>query len=442
MMDTNRRKFLKTGALLGAGVATAGTLQASGDEAILPRRKGVSRVVVIGGGFGGLSAAKMIKKRAPKTEVVVIEKRSHFLSCPYSNAWLGGLIEYEALAQDYFQPTASHDYRLLQATVTDIDRTTRRIKSTAGTIAYDYLVLAPGIAYDYTPLFGGDTDKAQSVYLNCPPALMPGSEQLALARQLRAVKEGDFIITVPPGVFRCPPAPYERACMVAHWYEKHNIKGRVIIIDPRPEPAAKAAGFLYAFKNHYADRIVYLHSAQLKDVDPLSGHLTIERFSPEKLDFLPQTLPFAVANVIPPIRASGLIKKAGLQTHEGGWAKLAGVHQQSISDDRIFVVGDAQGSFPYPKSGQMASAQGKVVAEQIAVRIKGETLNPSAHLPYNVCYSLTRGDPKEAIAVFHEVRYSAKNGIEITASETKRPDRATAKAAADWFGGIMDDLFL
>lgn len=440
-MDQARRSFFKVAAATGAATAIGPLgLQADETTPLLPKSKG-KRVVVIGGGFGGLSAAKTLRQKDKSIEVVVLEKRPNFISCPYSNGWIGGIVDYEELHHDAFAPAQKYGYKLVQTTVTGIDRAARTVKTANGSVGYDYLILSPGIRYDYAPYFGSDTAKAEAVYQSAPPALQPGNEQLALVRQLRAVKGGNFVIVIPEGVFRCPPAPYERACMVAAWYKKQNIKGKVIVIDPREKPLAKAEGFLHSFKTLYPDTIEYIHSAKFKDIDLDKKIVYAERFNKEKADFEPVSFDYAAANVIPAVRASSLIGEAGLQTHAGGWARLSGPSHRSANDERVYVIGDSQGEFPYPKSGQMANAQAKVAAAHIAARLAGKPLDEFALLPFNVCYSLIGRDPATAIVVFHDV--SVQEGkIKVTARDTQVADEATGKATTDWYRGIIADIFL
>jgi NADH dehydrogenase FAD-containing subunit len=469
----NRRDLLKLSGLTVAATTIAGCSASSGakpsegvstqnTKTLLGATNG-KRVVVIGAGFGGLTVAKYLKKANKDIEVVVLEKRDNFMSCPYSNTWLGGVMDVtnkapvtlDTLSYDYYAPATKYGYKLIQTTVTAIDRTSRVVTTTCGTVGYDYLVIAPGIIYDYSKLFGNDKDMASRCLMECPPALMPGSEHIALKRQLVDMEEGNFVIVVPESAYRCPPAPYERAAMVAYYMKKNDIKGKVLILDPREKPVAKPKEFMEVYGSLYPNIVEYHKNTFLKSVNLDKKELTVIVREGEKET--EKVVKYAVANIIPKNVGSPVMKMAGVKTNGDGYALVklplhTALNQDGTADDRVFVLGDsiaatnfAAGS-GYPKSGHMANAQGIIVATQISSKIAGIP-NKGLELPNNTCYSIVNGDPKEAVVVNHKVEFIVEdvNGqkvekVKVTARTGARSGDL-GKSTDGWYVSIMKDLF-
>lgn len=437
-MSLSRRDLFK---LAGVGVLTAGLPSAvfSAAEkkrfpAMLPSPKG-NRVVICGGGWAGLTVAKYLKKENPNMEVVLIEKRPNFFSCPISNAWLADLVNLDFLSYDYHQPASKYGYRFINTVVVGIERDKKRVYTNHGYIEYDYLVLAPGIRYNYDAWFKGDKDMAAYTKINYPAAFIPGSEHLALKRKIWEFEEGDFVITVPPGTFRCPPAPYERAAMIASVFKKNNVKGRVIILDPKDDIAPKGPGFRAAYEQLHLGIVEYVPKAQIKEVDPMKKVIKTTAG-----DFK-----FTDANLVPPHQAGKLIWMADLiaKDKDGkptGFADQDPLTFQAKSDPRVFLVGDVMGSVPYPKSGHMANSQGKIVAKIIAGRIAGKDVKPT--LPDNTCYSMVNGDPQEAIVISATYDYNDKEK-KIVPKPKVINERSTdlAKATYEWAKSMYRDMF-
>lgn len=428
----NRRDLLKWSLIASA-------TQVLAYSSLVIKRK--QRVIVCGGGFGGLTTAKYLKIFNPELEVLLIEKNSHFISCPYSNIWLGGVkgVSLRDLSFNYLSASSEFGYQFINETIVDIDRKTKKLTTHKQIYKYDYLILSTGIDYDYTKLFS-DTKKAQNVYTLYPPAMKPGSEHLLLKKKIENFTSGNFIINVPSGTYRCPPAPYERACMIAYYFKTHNIKAKVILIDPRDKPGAKSKGFLSSFKELYKDYLEYHPTTEIKDIDFKKNLLLVESFDKTTLGYLPKKIPFSDANIIPNMKPSALIQKTGLELTKKGWVKLKEPTFESVSDENILVVGDSVG-YPYPKSGHMANSCGYIAAKQLAYKTLGKTFPYEKELPSNICYSLVNGTPKEGIAVHHNVSYSKKEGIKVSANSTPTRDQATGEALESWYKGITSDLF-
>lgn len=426
-----RRDFLKYSIIAGA-LLNVKKLHAKPKKNIHK-----TTVAIAGAGFAGLSVAKEIKNLNPNIDVLVIEKRTHFMSCPFSNAWLGEVqdITFEDLNYDYNSAVNTYGYNFLNATITDIQKDEKTIVTNKGKVNYDYLVIATGIDYNYKKLFKKDKIKAKECLIKAPPGLKPGSEHLALKRMIKNFKGGNFVISVPSQSYKCPPAPYERACMIAHYFKENNIKGKVIILDPRSKPAAKPESFLKAFKDYYGDVIEYKAHTNFKDIDFENKKIIVESFNKKTVDYEMKSISFEEASIIPPNTSSILIKKAGLATYAQGWAKLKQPTFRSISDDFIYILGDAQGEYPYPKSAQMANSCGYLVATELVNRLRNKGFDYKTHLPGNVCYSMI--SEKDAVSISHLYEFS--NRVKVT-TITSNIDTYTADAAVGWYFGLIEDI--
>jgi len=403
-------------------------------DAMLPPPKG-NRVVICGGGWAGLTVAKYLKKENPNIDVVLIEKRPNFFSCPISNPWLADLVSLDFLSHDYNQPASKYGYRFINTTVIGIERDKRRVYTPQGYIEYNYLVLAPGIRYNYSAWFGDDKEMARLTRTNYPPAYIPGSEHLALKRKIQEFEEGDFIITVPPGLYRCPPAPYERAAMIAYVFKKNNVKGKVVILDPKDDIAPKGPGFRAAYEQLFLGIVEYVPKASIKEVDPVKKIIKTTAG-----DFK-----FTDANLSPPHQAGELVWMADLiaKDKDGkptGWADQDPLTFQAKADPNVFLVGDVISGVPYPKSGHMANSQGKIVAKIIASRIAGKDIKPT--LPDNTCYSMVNGDPQEAIVINVNYEYNEQEK-KINPRPRVINDRSQdlAKATYEWAKSMYRDMF-
>ncbi len=440
-----RRDLLKGLGVVAASSALPLSLQASSslksavsNPAVNRSKK--TRVIVCGGGFGGLTTARYLKQSNPALEVLLIEQNRAFVSCPYSNVWLGGVegVSLEDLSFDYLSASIKYGYDFIREVIIDIDKKAQTVTTNNECYHYDYLVLSPGIDYDYSKIFP-DTTTAKAVYTHYPPAMKPGSEHLRLKHAVENFQGGNFIITVPSGTYRCPPAPYERACMVAYYFKTHGIKGKVLLLDPREKPATKAKGFLESFNNLYSDYIEYIPTAEIKGIDVEKKILSIETFNTKTLAYTPQNIAFSYANIIPPMKPAKLIDIAGLELNESGWVKLKAPGFESVTDDKIYVLGDA-GGHPFPKSGHMANSCGHVVANELGARTLGKKFDITAHLPGNICYSMVNGSPKEGIWVSHHISYNTTQGLKATSEAMTQRDKKTGNAIAAWYSGITSDM--
>lgn len=453
-MDISRRNLLKVSGLSVAAFAVTGSVTTAAVtesktcknvKKLMPKSAG-KRVVIVGGGWGGLTAARNVKKQAPDAEVIVLEKRAVFTSCPISNEWLVGEIALDFLTRDFFTAAKEYGYKMLQTTVTDIDRKSRSVATTCGTIDYDYLVLSPGIRYDYSGWFGDDAQMAERCRQECPPALMQGSEHAALKKILEDFEGGNFIISIPDGAYRCPPAPYERAALIANYFRKNDIDGKVIILDPKDSPKPKGPGFMAAYKELYADIVEFHPNSSVKGVDLDKKELKVA-VTDADLKTTMKIVKFDAACLIPVNGASELIKKAGVSMGKAGWGQMKAPTFQTKADDRVFVIGDSVGGYPYPKSGSIANGQGHIVADQIASRIKGTKEITNVTLPVNTCYSMVNDTEAISIsAAFSLVDAKDPQGksIKKIVGDKKANNKRSAalgKGTHNWYQGMMTDLF-
>lgn len=457
-MAFNRRDLLKVGGLSVAAAMFAGCTTSSGPQTtegkkvskmILPKPTG-NRVVVIGAGFGGLSLARSVRENNPNAEVIVLEKRDIFMSCPFSNTYLAELedVELSTLTRDFYAPAKEFGYKFMQCEVLQIDRKTKTVSTSIGDINYDILALAPGIAYDYKAQFPKwDDAKIAKVAQEAPAAMITGSEHLALKRLLSNMEDGNVIITVPSGKYRCPPAPYERACMIAHYMKKEDIRGKVIILDAAPKPRAKAAAFMETFTEVYSDIIEFRGDVTIEDVD--LENQVIHYYTEDKdLNVKKYKDSYQVLNLIPQNRAHPLIELSGIKTNAWGGAQLSGAGFTSVTDSSIYVVGDCVGH-AIPPSGQTANWAGKRAGKHIAQRLAGKAVDEMNALPYknaNVCYSMVSGDPEEAIMVTHDFSFvdgvlKGKGSVPKDKASGKFRTRAIGKATREWYRGIISDMF-
>ncbi len=398
-----RRTLLKTGLALGAALLSSTCRALQG------------RVIIIGGGWGGLAAARHLRQLAPALEVMLIERQASFWSHPMSNRWLVEMIDGASLQHDYRAAARKHAYTFLQAEVHEIDRSRRSVTSTAGTFSYDWLILATGIREDFSAWYDIDRDAAAFTQTHFPAAFADAESHRRLKAKLQNFTGGDLVMTIPPMPYRCPPAPYERAGMIAWWMKTRHIKGRLIVLDPN----LPALSFDRVFRDSYRDQITYLPQAQVRQVDPYKKRIVT--------DF--DTIDFADAILMPPQQAAGLVWQAGLiepasDGKPGGWAAHDPVNLHVPGDERVFLVGDLLGkSSPlfgyYPKTGQMAARQGRIAARQIAARAAGKT--PETSLPDSACYVINRVEPMEIAHVETHFRLRGDGLIQQTVKQGYNP---------------------
>jgi NADH dehydrogenase FAD-containing subunit len=412
----NRRNFLTAAGALGISLkANAAPPAILSSTTLLPPSKG-KRVVIVGGGWGGLSAARHLREVAPDLEVVLLEKNAAFWSHPLSNQWLVGLSDGRHLVQDYLAAASAYGYTFIRTEVTAIERDTRQVISDQGALNYDWLILATGIRYNFAPWFGADRRAAEYTQQNYPAAFIGGEETRALKKKLENFGGGDLVMTIPLMPYRCPPAPYERACMIGWWLKARKIKGKLIVLDPNPI----ALGFDRVYKQHYANQIVYVPQAAVKAVDPF-GKTVVTDFD---------TIKFDDAILMAPQQAADLIWQTDLIGKDStgkptGWADQDAVHLHAKGDERVFLIGDlidkASPLFGhYPKSGHLANRLGRIAAQEIAARAQGK--EPPKLLPDSVCFVHANVEPMEMIRIDAQYRLRGDGLIVQTVKQNYDPN--------------------
>lgn len=396
----NRRSLLGASASMAAiAAATPAFAQPaviSGATELLPKGS-KPRIVIAGGGWGGLTAARHLREQAPDAEVIVLERNPVFWSCPISNKWLIDVVNTDYLLHDMLAPSLKYGYRLIQTEITNIERDKKLVHTVQGKLSYDYLIIAGGIRNGYEVWYGNDRKAIDQTRSAFPSAYIPNAEHVALKNKVRNFKGGTMVMTLPPPPHRCPPSPYERACVMAWYFKTHKIPAKIIILDPKRGVMPIGEGFKAAFRELYPDIIQHIPNAAVKEVDPFNKQVKTTAG-----DFK-----FDDAILMPPHQASDLVWQADLigKTPDGkasGWADIDPLMLHARSDQDVYVIGDSMGAVSkqfghYPKSGHVANCMGRIVATYIAQRLAGKEVKPI--LPDNLCYMLVNGDPREAISV-------------------------------------------
>ncbi|RMF19073.1 MAG: NAD(P)/FAD-dependent oxidoreductase [Deltaproteobacteria bacterium] len=377
--------------------------------------------------------AKYLRKENPEFDVVLVERRSLFMSCPMSNLWLAGLTDLEFLTHSYLDAARNNGYLFFNASMVDLDREARRVFTDQGYIDYEFLVLAPGIDYNYKAIGVEDLEAEYALRQNYPGGFIPGSEHLSIRAKLEDFEEGLFVLTVPPGNYRCLPGPYERACLVAHYFKKEQIPGKVVLLDANPDVTIKRNAFHEAFDTLYKDVLEYRPSFEITSVDPFKKVISS--------DF--EDVEFADAAIYPRVRAHKLIEQLGLADPKSPQyeAKIDVFFNNLVDDPHVYVVGDAR-PMPFSKSGNTANSEAKNIARVIAARAAGR--EPGEWVPpHTVCYSVVNGDPVEAVMV--DARYKFDEASKQFAFDKVKllEERSTAmgQAAFEWAEGLYRDMF-
>ena len=379
MMLMKRRDFLKTGASGAALAFLYGCANLSS--------KTGGHVVVVGGGYGGATAAKYLRMWSEGgIKVTLIERDADFVSCPISNLVIAGEKTMADITLSYTGLKDNWGVNVIRDEVVSVNPDKRTVKLGKGDdIAYDRLVLAPGIEFLYDQIPSLDNADAQRRILH---AWKAGPQTVALRKQLEDMKDGGvYAISIPKAPYRCPPGPYERASLVASYFKARKPRSKVLILDANEEVQSKKALFIKAWDELYKGNLEYRNNCELKEVDVTSQTALLE-FDKVKADVL---------NVIPPHRAGAIATRTGLKLVNNRWVEINWLTMESVSHPGIHVLGDALFPAPtMPKSGHMANQHGKLAAAAIIALQAGEA--PNSHpLATNTCYSFV--DPKNVIHV-------------------------------------------
>ncbi len=420
----NRRLFLQTLGL--TALATAACTAQSSRSGAAP----LARVVVVGGGYGGATAAKYLRTLDPRIAVTLIEPKAVYYSCPWSNTVVGGMNGMEAIAFNYDNLEKRHGVRVVQDRVVEVDADKKMVKTAAGrTFNYDKLVMSPGIDFKYEAIEGYSLAAAEQM----PHAWQAGAQTLLLRKQLEAMPDGGVVgLVSPPNPYRCPPGPYERAGLIANYLKKNKPNSKVMIFDSK-EAFAKQGLFLNAWKTLYPGKVEWVSAGNggaVLAVDAAKNLLIT--------DF--EQVEVAVANVIPPQKAAQLAFAAGL-TDESGFCPVDAKTFASMKVQGVYVIGDSAKADPMPKSGHSANNQGKVVAAAIVSELNGAPiLEPSLA---NTCYSLAAENYSVSVAAVYRVEGGKLISVAGAGGVSAMNGNPTVEAlyAKSWFQNITTDIF-
>jgi sulfide dehydrogenase [flavocytochrome c] flavoprotein chain len=397
MMNLKRREFIHSAAL---GTALAGTGLVTGCASIGDNS---AKVVVIGGGYAGATAAKYVRKWSDYSiDVTLIEPNASFISCPISNLVIGGSKTMADITTPYDNLGKRHGVKLVNGFVARIDAEKRMVHLADGSaLPYDRLILSPGIDFMWEALPGMNKPGAQEKVLH---AWKAGPQTVALRKQLESMPDGGtFAISIPLAPYRCPPGPYERACQVADYFSKAKPKSKVLILDANDDVTSKGALFKKAWAERYKGIIEYRPKHNLTDVDVATNTLKFEFNDDIKANVL---------NVLPPMRAGSIAVQTGLATANKRWCEVDFLTFEAKAAKNIHVLGDSIQVAPLmPKSGHMANQHGKTCAAAVVALLTGQEPN---QLPIynNTCYSFVSSEDVVHVASVH--RYDAEKKTMLT----------------------------
>ena len=419
MSTVTRRGFLRTsgvglGMLAGGGLAGCAA-STKGDFA----PKSGPRVVVIGGGWGGATAAKYVRLLDPGVEVVLIEPNRQFVSCPFSNLVLAGLRSIDSLTMGY-DGLRKHGVRIIHETASAIEPDTKRVRLGEGYLQYDRLVVSPGVDFQWEQVEG--LAPSQDTVLH---AWKAGPQTVRLAQQLAAMPDGGvFVLSIPLAAYRCPPGPYERTSMVAWYLKTSKPRSKLIVLDANQNIISKTALFRAAWQAY--PNIDYRPASRVIGVDPGAREVRTE-FDRIRYD---------VVNLIPPQRAGAIAVQADLVGGDKRWCEVNHVTYESVKQPNIHVIGDATVGLPVPKSGNVANAMGKIAAASVVSLINGK--QPPSLAPGNTCYSWV--SDREAIAVVNAYKIDNGKVVQIEQKLTPAQSPLVAQRAVGWAQSIWADI--
>ena len=388
----NRRALLQSSAGLLGAAGTLGLMSGCATGASGPK------VIVVGGGYGGATAAKYIRMWSDYgVQVTLVEPNASFVSCPISNLVLGGSKTMADITTPYDNLVRRHGVNLVRDMVMAIDADKRTVKLGSGAeLAYDRLIVSPGVDFMWETLPGMGKPGAQDAVLH---AWKAGAQTVALRRQLEAMPNGGvYAMSIPLAPYRCPPGPYERACQIASYFKAAKPRSKVLILDANDDVTSKGPLFKKAWAERYAGIIEYRPKHAVVDVDAASKTLKFEFNNDQKADVL---------NVLPAMRAGDIAVKSGLATANKRWCEVDFLTFESKAAKNVHVLGDAtQSAALMPKSGHMANQHAKTCAAAVVALLSGQTPNQSP-IYNNTCYSFVSPDEVVHVASVHA--YNAAN---------------------------------
>lgn len=412
-------------------LSTAASLPLAGLPRCRASAKTSARVVVVGGGFGGSTCAKYLRQADPGLEVSLVTAEEWFISCPFSNAALVGLRDLASLTYSHHALQERYGVRLIHGQATRLDPARHRLWLADGqTLVYDKLVLSPGIGLRWGVLEGYDRAAAEVF----PHAWQAGPQTLLLRRQLQTMPDGGLVvISVPETPYRCPPGPYERASLIAHYLTRAKPNSKLLILDAK-DSFTKDTLFLAAWQRFYPGLLEWVPAAQGGRVIGVDSRAGVVRTEFE--EYKP-----AVANIIAPQQAAAIARTAGLD-RDTGWCPIKGRSFASTVHPDVHIIGDAALANPMPKSAFSANVQAKACALAIVAQLRGKP-RPEPVL-MNTCYSLVAPDYAISITAVYRVENNTIAPSSSGTSPLDAPDAIRAleaEYARSWYANITSDTF-
>ena len=398
---------------------------------------GAAKIVIIGGGPGGATAANRLLAGNPQLDITLIEPKETYTTCFYSNLFIGGFRSFNALNHTY-DGLKKRGIKVLTDTASSVDTTAKTVtlEKAAITLPYDRLIMAPGIDLKFEAIEGYSAEAAEIM----PHAWQGGQQTWLLKEKLLAMTDGgNVVMTVPGNPYRCPPGPYERACMIAHFLKAHKPKSKLIIFDAK-KTFSKQPVFEEAFKGLYKDVVELNLTNEIDDfsvtkVDAKTGEITTKAGRKEIA---------AVANIIPPQRAGAIAAKAGLV--EGDWAPVNPDNFSSMKAKDVYILGDAAIAADMPKSAFAAHNQAGVVASDILADVAGKSRSIGKYR--NTCWSMIGPDNSAKIGGdYVPGKKDGKGFLEVKEPFVSKPGesadvrKATYNESAAWYDAFTADVF-
>ena len=423
-----RRSFLQSTAALSL-LGLAGCSSMAG----IPSK---AKVVVIGGGYGGATAAKYVRLLSDnKIDVVLIEPQAAFISCPISNLVLGGSKQMSDITTSYAGLSSNHGITVVRDSASAVDTAKKTVTLAGGaTIAYDKLVVSPGIELMFDSIDGLGQASAAGQILQ---AWKAGAETLALRRQLQAMPDGGvYAITIPEAPYRCPPGPYERASVIAGYFKATKPRSKVLILDANPDVTSKGPLFKKVWAEQYKGMVEYRSQHKAVAVDAKAGIIKFD---------VQDDVKASVLNVLPPMRAGTIAVQTGLNNQANNrWCGVNYLTFESTAAKDVHVLGDSIQVAPaMPKSGHMANSHGKVAAAAIVAQLAGWEVNPAPMLT-NTCYSFVDNKNVIHVASVHEYVAAEKTFKTVAGSGgvSTSPSEQEGVYALSWASNIWADTLL
>ncbi len=428
-MSTNfpRRSFLQSAAALSLlGLASCASTS-------IPSK---AKVVVIGGGYGGATAAKYVRLLSDyKIDVVLIEPQDAFVSCPISNLVLAGVKQIGDITTPYTGLSGNHGVTVVRDYASAIDAVKKTVTLAGGaTIAYDKLVVSPGIDLMFGSIEGLQQANASGQILQ---AWKAGAETVALRKQLEAMPDGGvYALTIPEAPYRCPPGPYERASVIAAYFKAAKPRSKVLILDANPDVTSKGPLFKKVWAEQYKGIIEYRGQHKATAVDARAGVIKFDVQEDVKANVL---------NVLPSMRAGTIAVQAGLNNQANNrWCGVNYLTFESTAAKDVHVLGDSIQVAPaMPKSGHMANNHGKVAAAAIVAQLSGWDVNPAPMLT-NTCYSFVDAKNVIHVASVHEYVVAEKTFKTVAGSGgvSAGPTELEGAYALSWANNIWADTLV